>query len=105
MGPWSSPTSRVASSSGSRSRQTVELALAVVRDHGELAFQRRDDLRRRKLNQVDPLRITVCRSCRGDRKYLRLRRAELDQRFPGLIESVLRAAGSSSALRAAARPR
>jgi len=29
----------------------------------------------------------------GTRKYLRLRRAELDERFPGLIESVLRAAG------------
>jgi len=28
----------------------------------------------------------------GTRKYLRLRRAELDRRFPGLIESVLRAA-------------
>lgn len=27
----------------------------------------------------------------GTRKYLRLRRAELDRRFPGLIESVLRA--------------
>jgi DNA-binding transcriptional ArsR family regulator len=26
----------------------------------------------------------------GTRKYLRLRRAELDRRFPGLIESVLR---------------
>ena len=41
----------------------------------------------------------------GTRKYLRLRRAELDQRFPGLIESVLRAAGPSPALRGAARPR
>jgi hypothetical protein len=28
----------------------------------------------------------------GTRKYLRLRREELDRRFPGLIESVLRAA-------------
>jgi DNA-binding transcriptional ArsR family regulator len=28
----------------------------------------------------------------GTRKYVRLRRAELDQRFPGLLESVLRAA-------------
>ena len=27
----------------------------------------------------------------GTRKYLRLRRAELDSRFPGLIDSVLRA--------------
>ena len=30
----------------------------------------------------------------GTRKYLSLRRAELDRRFPGLIESVLRAANS-----------
>jgi DNA-binding transcriptional ArsR family regulator len=29
----------------------------------------------------------------GTRKYVHLRRSELDQRFPGLIESVLRAAG------------
>jgi DNA-binding transcriptional ArsR family regulator len=28
----------------------------------------------------------------GTRKYVHLRRAELDQRFPGLIDSVLRAA-------------
>jgi DNA-binding transcriptional ArsR family regulator len=28
----------------------------------------------------------------GTRKYVRLRRAELDERFPSLIESVLRAA-------------
>jgi DNA-binding transcriptional ArsR family regulator len=30
----------------------------------------------------------------GTRKYVRLRRAELDQRFPGLIDSVLRAANA-----------
>jgi DNA-binding transcriptional ArsR family regulator len=30
----------------------------------------------------------------GTRKYVHLRRAELDERFPGLIESVLRAAGT-----------
>lgn len=30
----------------------------------------------------------------GTRKYVRLRRAELDQRFPGLLDSVLRAAGA-----------
>ena len=29
----------------------------------------------------------------GRCKYFRLRRAELDERFPGLLESVLRAAG------------
>ena len=45
-------------------RETVERALAIVRDHGELAFQRRDALRRHKLNQVDPLRVSVCHSCR-----------------------------------------
>jgi len=31
----------------------------------------------------------------GTRKYLRLRRAELEERFPGLIDSVLRAANAS----------
>jgi DNA-binding transcriptional ArsR family regulator len=31
----------------------------------------------------------------GTRKYLHLRRDELDQAFPGLIESVLRAAGAA----------
>ena len=31
----------------------------------------------------------------GTRKYIRLRQAELDQRFPGLIASVLRAAASA----------
>jgi DNA-binding transcriptional ArsR family regulator len=31
----------------------------------------------------------------GTRKYMRLRKAELEQRFPGLIESVLRAAAAS----------
>jgi DNA-binding transcriptional ArsR family regulator len=31
----------------------------------------------------------------GTRKYMRLRRADLDQRFPGLIESVLRAADAA----------
>jgi DNA-binding transcriptional ArsR family regulator len=31
----------------------------------------------------------------GTRKYLQLRRAELEERFPGLIESVLRAANAA----------
>lgn len=31
----------------------------------------------------------------GTSKYMRLRRAELDERFPGLIESVLRATSAS----------
>ncbi|MEW6583665.1 MAG: metalloregulator ArsR/SmtB family transcription factor [Actinomycetota bacterium] len=30
----------------------------------------------------------------GTRRYMSLRRAELERRFPGLIESVLRAAGA-----------
>ena len=33
----------------------------------------------------------VAERSQGTRKYLHLRRAELDQQFPGLIESVLRA--------------
>jgi DNA-binding transcriptional ArsR family regulator len=32
----------------------------------------------------------------GTRKYIRLRRDELDQRFPGLMDSVLRAAASGN---------
>jgi DNA-binding transcriptional ArsR family regulator len=32
----------------------------------------------------------------GVRKYMRLRRADLDRRFPGLIESVLRGASAAS---------
>jgi DNA-binding transcriptional ArsR family regulator len=31
----------------------------------------------------------------GTRKYMRLRRGELDRRFPGLIDSVLRAANAA----------
>jgi DNA-binding transcriptional ArsR family regulator len=31
----------------------------------------------------------------GTRKYVRLRRAELDQRFPGLLAAVLQAAGTA----------
>jgi Ca-activated chloride channel homolog len=54
------------SGAGPRDRETLEQALAIVRDHGELAYQRRDSLRRRRLNQVEPLRIAVCRSCLGD---------------------------------------
>jgi hypothetical protein len=54
---------------GARDRATVERALAVVRDHGELAYQRADAIRRHRLNQVAALRITVCRSC-GERTRL-----------------------------------
>jgi hypothetical protein len=51
----------------SRDRAAVELALALARGQGELAFQRRDVIRRQRHNQVNPLRITVCRSCRTGR--------------------------------------
>jgi DNA-binding transcriptional ArsR family regulator len=37
----------------------------------------------------------------GTRKYVRLRRDELEQRFPGLLASVLRAAEAEGAERAA----
>jgi DNA-binding transcriptional ArsR family regulator len=33
----------------------------------------------------------IAERCEGTRKYIQLRRAELDERFPGLIDSVLRA--------------
>jgi hypothetical protein len=51
----------------SRDRAAVERALAIVRGQGELAFQRRDAIRRQHHNQVNPLRVTVCRSCRTGR--------------------------------------
>jgi DNA-binding transcriptional ArsR family regulator len=35
----------------------------------------------------------------GTRKYMRLRRAELDKDFPGLLDSVLRATGTTAATR------
>jgi hypothetical protein len=54
---------------GARDRDAVERALAIVREHGELAYQRADALRRHRLNQVATLRITVCRSC-GDHDRL-----------------------------------
>lgn len=49
-----------------RDRATVERALAIVRAHGELALQRRDEILRRHHNLVDPLRISACRPCRVD---------------------------------------
>jgi hypothetical protein len=45
---------------------TVEQAVVILRDHGELAFQRRGEIRRRNLNQTGPLWISVCRGCRED---------------------------------------
>ena len=51
-----------------RDRATVERAVAIVRGHGELAAQRRDGLRRRELNLVDPLRVELCRGCLPDRQ-------------------------------------
>jgi hypothetical protein len=45
----------------------VERAIAIVRDHGELAYQRRGELQRQRHNQVDPLRLTMCRGCDDSR--------------------------------------
>jgi Ca-activated chloride channel homolog len=52
---------------GERDWTAVERGVAIVREHGELGPQRGDDLRRRRLNQVGPLAITVCHNCRTDR--------------------------------------
>jgi Ca-activated chloride channel family protein len=41
-------------------RDMLEAALALVRDHGELGYQRRDSIRRRHLNEVNLLRIAMC---------------------------------------------
>jgi Ca-activated chloride channel homolog len=43
-----------------RDRETLERALTIVRDHGELGYQRRDSIRRRHLNEVNLLRIGIC---------------------------------------------
>ena len=40
--------------------------------------------------------MTRSRHEEGTRKYIRLRRAELDHRFPGLLDSVLRAAAAAA---------
>ena len=44
----------------------VERGVGVLRRHGELGGQRWDELRRRRLNQVGPLQIQVCRGCLAD---------------------------------------
>jgi Ca-activated chloride channel family protein len=44
----------------------VEEAVAILRRHGELAYQRGDGLRRHHRNQVGPLQIGVCRGCGDD---------------------------------------
>jgi hypothetical protein len=41
----------------------VEQGVVLLRRHGELGAQRWEELRRRRLNQVGPLRIQVCRGC------------------------------------------
>lgn len=51
---------------GPRDWSTVQEAVVILRDHGELAFQRHDDIKRRHLNQVGPLWIKVCRGCLKD---------------------------------------
>jgi hypothetical protein len=43
--------------------RTVEQGVALLRRHGELGAQRWEELRRRRLNQVGPLQIQVCRGC------------------------------------------
>ena len=52
---------------GGRDWRTVEQAVGVLRRHGELAAQRWEELRRRRLNQVQPLQVRVCRDCLPDR--------------------------------------
>jgi von Willebrand factor type A domain len=52
---------------GGRDRSAVEQRVVLLREHGELAPQRGEDLRRRRLNQVGPLAISVCHDCRTDR--------------------------------------
>jgi DNA-binding transcriptional ArsR family regulator len=39
----------------------------------------------------------IAQRAEGTRKYLALRREELDERFPGLVDSVLRATATASA--------
>jgi DNA-binding transcriptional ArsR family regulator len=39
----------------------------------------------------------IAQRAEGTRKYLNLRREELDERFPGLVDSVLRATATASA--------
>ena len=51
---------------GARDWRTVWQAAGLLRDHGELAVQRAPDLRRRHLQQVGPLQVDACRSCRGE---------------------------------------
>lgn len=48
----------------------VEQGVALLRRHGELGAQRWEELRRRRLNQVGPLQIQVCRGCLGDPNLL-----------------------------------
>ena len=47
-------------SANAAQREMLEAALALVRDHGELGYQRRDSIRRRHLNEVNMLRIAMC---------------------------------------------
>jgi hypothetical protein len=51
---------------GTRDWRILQQAVAIARDHGELAPQRWKQLRRRQLNQFGPLSIDVCRSCLRD---------------------------------------
>jgi von Willebrand factor type A domain len=49
-----------------RDWRTVEQGVALLRRHGELGTQRWEELHRRRLNQVGPLLIQVCRGCLPD---------------------------------------
>jgi hypothetical protein len=48
----------------------VEQGVALLRRHGELGAQRWEELRRRRLNQIGPLQIQVCRGCLTDPNLL-----------------------------------
>jgi hypothetical protein len=54
----------------SRDWDTVEEAVAILRAHGELAYQRYREIERHHLNQVGPLRIAGCRGCLRESKLI-----------------------------------
>src|SRR5262249_7173562 len=47
-------------------RDLLERALEIVREHGELAYQRRDSIGRRHLKEVNQVRIAMCDDSCGD---------------------------------------
>jgi Ca-activated chloride channel family protein len=64
----------------------VEEAVAILRRHGELAYQRGDDLRRHHRNQVGPLQISVCRGSGDDW----IGEASPDEEFAGAVSCDVR---------------